>query len=212
MKAKDGDDQDARTFTQQARRAQIVQAAIETVAEVGYPNTSFSKIAQRAGLSSTGMISYHFARKPELFAEVVNTILRAAGDITATRMRTAATYRAKLRAYIESNFEFIARHPAYTQALVEIVTGIRFRDTTSLGGLEKAVVSVDGLTDFLSEGRAAGEFGRFDSFTMAVSIRGAIDNFLRQHMFDGDLDIARHGREVADIFDLCTRPGAGASN
>ncbi len=204
--AKSGDGQDARTFTQQARRAQIVQAAIDTVAELGYPNTSFSKIAKRAGLSSTGMISYHFAGKPELFTEVVNTIFRVASDVTGPRMQQEKTYRGKLRAYVESNFEFIARYPAHTQALVEIVTGIRLREMSNLGGIEEAVASVDGLIDFLERGRDAGEFGKFDSFAMAVSIRGAIDSFLRQHMFDTELDLDRYGKEVADIFDQCTQP------
>src|SRR5690349_11588172 len=52
--------QKERTFVETARRAQIVDAAIDVLAEHGYPNTSFAKIAARAGLSSTGMISHHF--------------------------------------------------------------------------------------------------------------------------------------------------------
>ena len=50
-----------RSFTEGARRAQIVQAAIETIAEAGFRHATFARIAERAGLSSTGLISYHFA-------------------------------------------------------------------------------------------------------------------------------------------------------
>jgi AcrR family transcriptional regulator len=39
-----------RSFTAQARRAQIVRAAIETIAELGYGQASFARIAERAGL------------------------------------------------------------------------------------------------------------------------------------------------------------------
>jgi len=35
----------ARTFTETARRAQIVQAAIETIAELGYARASYAQIA-----------------------------------------------------------------------------------------------------------------------------------------------------------------------
>jgi AcrR family transcriptional regulator len=34
-----------RTFTEEARRTQIVTAAIETIAELGYAQTSFTQIA-----------------------------------------------------------------------------------------------------------------------------------------------------------------------
>jgi AcrR family transcriptional regulator len=44
-----------RTVTETARRAQIVRAAIDTIAQLGYRNASFAQIARRAGLSSTGL-------------------------------------------------------------------------------------------------------------------------------------------------------------
>jgi TetR/AcrR family transcriptional regulator, fatty acid metabolism regulator protein len=40
-----------RSFVSNARRAQIVEAAIETVAEVGYANASLARIAVRPGIS-----------------------------------------------------------------------------------------------------------------------------------------------------------------
>ena len=78
------------TFTEQARRAQIVSAAITTIAEVGYRNASFAQIAKRAGLSSTGLISYHFASKDELIGEVVVTVLVDLGAFMTDRMQAAA--------------------------------------------------------------------------------------------------------------------------
>ena len=61
----------ARTFTESARRAQIVTSAIDVIAEDGYAKASFSRIAKHAGLSSTGMISYHFAGKDDLITACV---------------------------------------------------------------------------------------------------------------------------------------------
>jgi AcrR family transcriptional regulator len=63
--------QKERTFIETARRAQIVDTAIDLLAEHGYPDTSCAKIAKRAGLSSTGMISYYFAGKDDLIREVI---------------------------------------------------------------------------------------------------------------------------------------------
>ncbi|TDD47082.1 TetR family transcriptional regulator [Nonomuraea terrae] len=51
------------SVTNSARRAQIVGATIATIAELGYHQASFARIAERANLSSTRLISYHFDHK-----------------------------------------------------------------------------------------------------------------------------------------------------
>ena len=50
------------------------------LAEAGYRGATFARIARQAGLSSTGLISYHFAGRDELIGEVVATVI---GDIAA---------------------------------------------------------------------------------------------------------------------------------
>jgi TetR/AcrR family fatty acid metabolism transcriptional regulator len=45
-----------------ARRAQIMAAAIDTIAEAGFAGASFAPIAGKLGISR-GLISYHFAGK-----------------------------------------------------------------------------------------------------------------------------------------------------
>ncbi|MFE3641455.1 TetR family transcriptional regulator [Streptomyces sp. NPDC059169] len=208
MNAKRVSEQGGRTFTEEARRAQIVRAAIDTVAEHGYPNTSFSKIAQRAGLSSTGMISYYFAGKAELFDEVVSTVLRAADEFVGPRVQHEPTYRAKLRAYIESNLAFMAKYPGHTLALAEIIIGTRDRDNMPVGAINQATASIDALVDCLDKGLAAGEFADVEPRVMAVAIRGAIDNTLRHHMLTPGVDLESYGSKLADIFDRATRAGS----
>ena len=64
-------DEPERTFIETARRAQIVAAAIDTIAEEGYPGASFARIAERLGISR-GLISYHFAGKDDLIKQVIH--------------------------------------------------------------------------------------------------------------------------------------------
>ncbi len=47
----------------------------EVIAELGYPKASYARIAERAGLSSTGLISYHFADKSDLIGEVAASVI-----------------------------------------------------------------------------------------------------------------------------------------
>src|SRR5271154_5949326 len=99
-----------RSFVTSARRAQIVDAAIETLAEVGYADASLSRIAVRLGISKGG-ISYHFAGKDDLVAEIVSQVLQRARAYMQPRIEAQTAGPQMLRAYIESNLEFIRDNP-----------------------------------------------------------------------------------------------------
>jgi AcrR family transcriptional regulator len=193
-----------RTFTELARRAQIVDAAIDTIAELGYSNASFGRIAERAGLSSTGMISYYFDGKNELDGEVIAAALRQAGEYIEPRIEAAPTHRDMLRAYIETNLEFVAAYPTLTRALAEVVTGSRYRAP----GVGHFLDAFEQLAEQLRAGQAAGEFRQFDARVMAVAIRGAIDATVGQFGRDPSIDIGVDARELAESFDRCTRASA----
>ncbi|MDX6681222.1 MAG: hypothetical protein QOG94_1261 [Solirubrobacteraceae bacterium] len=193
-----------RTFTEVARRAQIVDAAIATVAEVGYANASFGRVAERAGLSSTGMISYYFEGKDELDGEVIAAVLRAAGEFVEPRMSAAQGHREWLTAYIRSNLEFVAAHPEHTIALVQIVTGSRYRAP----GVGQFVAAFEQLAERLRAGQRERAFGEFDPHVMAIAIRGAIDALVGQFTRDRSTDLDAAGRELAETFDRATRPHA----
>jgi AcrR family transcriptional regulator len=193
-----------RTFTELARRAQIVDAAIDTIAELGYANASFGRIAKRAELSSTGMISYYFEGKDELEGEVIATVLHNASEFVGPRLEAAPTHRERLRAYIETNLEFVAAYPTHTRALVEIVTGSRYRAP----GVGQFLDAFGQLAEQLHAGQRAGEFRQFDARVMAIAIRGAIDATIGQFARDPSTDIAADARELAQTFDRCTRAPA----
>jgi AcrR family transcriptional regulator len=191
-----------RTFTETARRAQIVGSAIETIAALGYARASFTQIAKRAGLSSTGLISYHFAGKDELINEVVIAVYTAISDFMTERMRAASTPTQALRTYIEGNVEFIGAHRTQMKALMEIfMNGALAYDT----GAEQTVVSP--IEDILRGGQRSGEFRAFDPTVMATVIQRAVDGLPFLMASVPDLDVNAYAAEVATLFDLATRRG-----
>src|ERR1700754_2602945 len=99
----------AKSVTEQARRAQIVSAAIATIAELDYAETSFKAIAARAGLSSTGLISYHFRNKQELVEVVFADVLARFKAFVTDRMGQD-TAREELRAFLSANIAFLRAH------------------------------------------------------------------------------------------------------
>jgi AcrR family transcriptional regulator len=102
MRPKDTDDD--RSFVSNARRAQIVEAAIETLADVGYANASLARIAVRLGISK-GVISYHFSGKDDLIAEIVSQVLQRA------------------RAYMQPRRSYARRSPAPRARSLATATG-----------------------------------------------------------------------------------------
>jgi AcrR family transcriptional regulator len=194
-----------RTFTESARRAQIVEVAIKVAAAAGYANTSFARIAKEAGLSSTGIISYNFAGKDDLMREVVAEVLRVAAAYVSPRVDAALGGRAKLRAYIEAHTAFLADHPNHLPALVEVVTNLP-RDHTDRAELLAQLEARNRVhADYVGQAQAAGEFRDFDPQVMVIAVQGAIDAVVMRKVREPDLDVVACGRELADLFDHATR-------
>ena len=200
------------TFTEAARRAQIVQAAIMTIAQVGYRRASYAQIAKRAGLSSTGLISYHFASKAELLNQVIAEVVAAGQGFMLPRIEAAAPGRDRLRAYITSNLEFMAAHPAHMRAAAEILNALpREPGGQAAPYAPRHARGLAQLEGYLREGQRNGQLRRFSVAVMALAIRAAIDAVAYQLADEPDLDLPGYGRELAALFDHATtaRPADG---
>ena len=200
-------DEPDRTFIETARRAQIVAAAIDTIAEVGFSGASFARIAERVGISR-GLISYHFAGKDDLMKEVVR---QAAGQAIAyirPRVIAESTGPAMLRAYIQSNLAFMRDHRNNVIAMIEIARSAEGRRIFSD---DPAVINAVGaLEHVLSGSQTAGQFRPdFDPHVMAIAIRAAIEAASPLLALDPEFDIDNYAAEIATVFDLATRVEGG---
>jgi AcrR family transcriptional regulator len=204
------DGQNRPTFTEAARRAQIVECAIETLATLGYAQASLAQIAQRAGISK-GVIVYYFSSKEELFAQVVKEIYTAGADFIRPQFVAQPTATLKLRTYIQTNVAYIGTHPLQMMAIREIALNWRtpegaprFRDANE----EPALQALEAL---LRHGQHNGEFRTFDPLVMAVTIRQAIDAVPRLLAANPPLDVEAYARELATLFERATALTASSS-
>jgi AcrR family transcriptional regulator len=186
-----------RTLTEQARRAQIVTAAIEVIARDGVGQASFKLIAQQAGLSSTGMISYHFAGKQELIDEVGREILTRFSEFVLERTDGVEEPTAVLRGFVEANVEFLRTHRSHASTLVRIKNDLA---PTDLARSDQAA-----LADVLRQGQHTGVLRTFDPHLMAVFVLAIRDGLIRQLDLDPDLDLDAAAREFATLVDTATR-------
>jgi AcrR family transcriptional regulator len=185
----------ARTFTESGRRAQIVTAAIEVIAEDGYAKASFSRIAKHAGLSSTGMISYHFAGKDDLLAACVAEIEEVTGAFMQPRIDAAVGHVAQLRAYVESNVALVGEHPAAVRALIDIVKNAASESPGVNGRLAL-------FEEHFRTGQEAGIFRSFDTRTVAIALTAGLDAVVVTAVtaVPEPTELARLGRELADLY------------
>lgn len=190
------------TVTELARRKQITDAAIEVIADLGYGKASFARIVEHAGLSSTRMISYHFADRSDLVMAVLVSAIAAGDEVLDARIAGVVDRVELLRAHIEARVEFLRTHPKHLRAVVEIGTGAR----------EPMYAAV--LRDFrvgrlqrqLHQGQREGVFGQFDTAVVAEAVASALDGAAQRAAAEPDLDLTAYGRELADLFTRAIRP------
>jgi AcrR family transcriptional regulator len=186
--------------TSTARRAQIVAATIEVIADLGYRQATFTRIAERAGLSSTRLISYHFASKEELVGAVAADVIGDLSRSMSRRVGAESSAAAKLRAYIEGTVEFIAANRSGMKALLQVFLN---------GGFpydgETDQVVVGHVETILVQGQRDGEFRAFDPRAVATAVQRAVEGLPFLLEVDPDLDCAAFAGELVTLFELGTR-------
>lgn len=192
------------TFTEAARRAQLIECAIETIATLGYAQASLAQIAKRAGISK-GVIIYYFKSREALIEQIVTAIYTAAVQDVTPQIAAQPTAQLRLQAYIRSAVDYIGTHRIRMVALLEIALNFRTADgKLRYGGTSEEWI-LTALEALLRQGQEDGEFRAFDLRVMAVTIRRAIDAVAPLLAAHPNLDIDAYARELVTLFDRATR-------
>ncbi|RSM71859.1 TetR/AcrR family transcriptional regulator [Kibdelosporangium aridum] len=197
-------DQGRRSFIEAARRAQIVDAAIETIVELGYAKASFAQIARRAGVSA-GLISYHFANREELINQVMITVHESMdADLTA-KTEGSDSHAVALRRLIEGYVHYCAAHPKELIAISRIAANATEAREWADGQRD---ATLDEMEDMFREGQQAGEYREFAPRVMALTLMAALEAVPRELFERPDTEVAAYASELADVFDHATRKKA----
>ena len=87
---------------EEARRIQLIEVTIDSLAEVGYVGTTLAEIARRAGVSA-GLVAHYFGDKDGLLEAAFRTLARSLAVRVRARLALAHTSRGRVQAVIDTN-------------------------------------------------------------------------------------------------------------
>ncbi len=197
------DGQKRPSFIEAARKAQLIECAIETIARLGYAQASLTQIAKRAGISKS-VITYYFSSKEELIEQVLREIYADAARFIGPKIAAQSTAQLRLQTYIQAHVEYISSHLTQMMAIIEIALNVRTEDGKLRYGRATEEPVLKALEILLRRGQHNGEFRAFDLRVMAVTIRQAIDVVPRLLAANPNLDGEAYARELVTLFDRAT--------
>jgi AcrR family transcriptional regulator len=192
------------TFTQSARRAQIVAAAIEVIAEIGWAQASIRKIADRVGVAMSAVL-YHFGSKDNLVDAIIEEMYRSALAVVVPALDAERTATAKLAGYIRANIAYFDSHRLQLSALAQLGAGYqpadgrRFEELGMTDDLRVELTALDPAA-ILIAGQQDCEFGEFPASSMAVALRGAVNAAVEKILREPDFDARAYAEDLVTLF------------
>ena len=195
---------DRGTFTQTARRAQLVGCAIDALVEVGYQQTTVAEVARRAGVSK-GVVTYYFPARDDLIWAVVGAVFASVGEHVGSRLEDVPP-RSFVAAYLGAWVDYYRTYHREMIAIAEIWTS--FRDANGRPHLDARTLGRERtlVEAALTAGQAEGTLTDFSPRVVAVTLKAALDGLLAQLALEPGLDLDAYRDELVALFDRATRP------
>jgi len=190
---------------QEARRREVLEAAVAVFSERGYRATSMADIAARLGMGKASL--YHYvASKEEVLIELYEDVLRE--SVIAARRIAEAEGTA-----LDALAEMIADRVAYTCRNRELLR-VFFEEEAELPARQQArLIRVrneyeETLLGVVAAGEAAGEFSlRTTPAIFVNTVLGAANWTYKWYRPDGPLSPEELGAEMAAILLAGLTPG-----
>ncbi len=192
------------TFTEEARRRQIIDCTIELVADRGPAGTSLSGIAARAGISKAAVL-YHFASKDAVMDATMRHVLVSYADAVGERVDAADGPEPMLVAYLRGAVGYLREHPSHVRVLVEGLVRDRDGARELAPGAPARASRWQGVASILELGQQAGVFRSFDPRVLALVIGGALDGVVAEWIGDPGLDLDAAAAELETAVLLAVR-------
>ncbi|TCC27869.1 TetR/AcrR family transcriptional regulator [Kribbella speibonae] len=178
------------TFTEEARRAQLIDVTIELVAEHGYAASSLGRIAEKAGITKAGVL-YHYRSKQALVEAAHEHVLSGLVATVGAAVEAAGPAEGPA-AYIRSMIGHLRERPRHVRMIIEgITSGTSPADSEARWSV---------VAELVSAARAArGLPGELDARSAALLIGGGIDAIVSESLTDPSYDAPAAAELLVDV-------------
>ncbi|MFE0381403.1 TetR/AcrR family transcriptional regulator [Streptomyces inhibens] len=198
MTPRRGADPDEPTFTERARRQQLIEATIDLISTRGYPATSLSAIAERAGLSKAAVL-YHFSSKDNLTRAALEQVIEQFSAYVTERLAQASGPREAVVAYVRAMIGYQQANRRQVRVITEILLDDHGGTRLKTPGSHDTHGRWQALAALLTDGQQAGVFREFDVRTVALAIGGAIDGVIAHWLVHPELDLDAAAAELEEF-------------
>ncbi|GHG45794.1 TetR/AcrR family transcriptional regulator [Streptomyces griseocarneus] len=176
------------TFTERARRQQIVECTIDLISSRGYPGTSLSAIAEEAGISKAAIL-YHFSSKDNLTRATLEHVLERFLAHVTERVERETDPAAAVVAYVRAMISYQHANRRHVRVITEMLLDDKGGTRLKTPGSHDTYDRWQGLSRLLAAGQEAGAFRAFDPRTTALAVGGAIDNVISYWLVHPEFDL-----------------------
>lgn len=176
------------TFTERARRQQIVECAIDLIADRGYPSTSLAAIAEAAGISKAAVL-YHFTSKDNLDRTTLTHVLDQFFAYVTERVEREKDPGEAVVAYVRAMISYQQANRRHVRVITEMLLDDKGGTRLKTPGSHDTHDRWQALARLLAAGQETGRLRASDARTTALAIGGAIDNVISYWLVHPDFDL-----------------------
>jgi AcrR family transcriptional regulator len=164
--------------TADQRRKQMLQAALEVIAERGYADTRIADVAERAG-TSPALVIYYFKTKDQLLTEAIRFAEDSWYETGTSRMAGIDTAAGRLEELVAMSCLPEADTEPHDSWLVWLDVWAQAVRHPEVGGVRQKFDERwrETISSLVLEGQEAGEFGPVDPAEFAVTLSALLDGF-----------------------------------
>ena len=192
-------------INKEAKKLEIIQAAMKVFAQKGFANTKMSDIAEAAKIGK-GTIYEYFKSKDEIFEYVFTHFMESMETVVAKSIFKITDPVEKIRTIFLSWAEMTSSH---SNDFVEIMLdfwaeAVRNKDSKKLG-----IINLDKMYEefriviksILDEGVRLGKFKSVDTYLTASLMLGAMDGLMIQWIMNKEIfDIKKATEHSTNVF------------
>lgn len=173
------------TFTEQARRKQILEVSTRLFRSKGFNSTSLDDIAGEVGVSR-GVIFYYFDGKREIGEQAVREAMRQYAEFVRERVEKKRTSKTQLLEFIDACLDYQKDHRETYLLYVDLLgcfgdSDQKYALTVSLNRRTR-----DWLLELIKTGQENGEIARVPAHDLADVIQGFIDGLMEMSAVEPD--------------------------